>query len=208
MLARRRVVMLAVVALILATLAPSAGVAREKPIPMSLSSIIAAAAEEMDAQQALADVAYPYLGWRNNGGPWFNQVLDWLAGNLGDFGFASGKEAAGDRYWVQEDSRTGNVWVPQFASLEIVGPDGDPVPGDPEAYHFDHPAINTFDPTSKYYPPGIDQQWVLDNIGTPEEQALNDQLRVHEPDRHRSERRRRAGDHRRRGRRGHHHAVG
>ncbi len=61
--------------------------------------------------------------------------------------------------------------------LEIVGPAGDPVPGDPDAYHFDHPAIDTFDPTSKYYPPEIDLQWVLDNVGTPEERALND--RVH-----------------------------
>lgn len=177
MLGTRRVVVLAAVALVLAALTPAAAIAGDKPIPKSLGAVVDAASHEIDAQQALAAVAYPYLGWRNNGGPWFNEVLVWLAENLDDYGFTNGQGSSGDRYWFQEDSRSGNVWVPQYASFEIVGPDGDAAPGDPDAYHFDHPAINTFDPTSKYYPAGIGLQWVLDNIGTPEERALND--RVH-----------------------------
>ncbi len=44
-----------------------------------------------------------------------------------------------------------SIWAPQYAALEIVGPAGDAVPG--QSYHFDF-AVDTFDPTSPYYPSG------------------------------------------------------
>ncbi len=104
-------------------------------------------------------------------------MLGWLGDSLAGYGFAAGKDASGDDYWVQEDARNGNVWVPQYLSMQIVGPDGDANTADPSAYHFDHPAVATFDPTSKYYPSSITQDWVMKHIGTPEEQAIQD--RVH-----------------------------
>ena len=174
---KRIIVVLVVAALAAAALAVPAGAASKKPVPVSLNEIIRAAGAEMDAQNALSNVAYPYLGWRNNGGPWFNNVIDWLGTSLDGYGFAEGKSQAGDKYWVQEDSRGGSVWVPQYLSMQIVGPDGDADPADPGAYHFDHPAVPTFDPTSKYYPSTITQDWVMKHIGTPEEQAIQD--RVH-----------------------------
>ena len=174
---KRIILVLAIASLAAAAVAAPAGAAPNKPVPASLNEIIRAAGAEMDAQNALSNVAYPYLGWRNNGGPWFNNVIDWLGTSLDDYGFAQGKDLAGDKYWVQEDSRSGSVWVPQYLSMQIVGPDGDADPADPGAYHFDHPAIPTFDPTSKYYPSSITRDWVMKHIGSPEEQAIQD--RVH-----------------------------
>jgi hypothetical protein len=171
------ILVLTIAILTAAAMAAPAGAATSKPVPVTLNEIIRAADAEMSAQNALSDVAYPYLGWRNNGGPWFNNVIDWLGTSLGDYGFVQGKDQTGDKYWVQEDSRSGNVWVPQYLSFQIVGPDGDADPADPAAYHFDHPVIDTFDPTSKYYPSYITQDWVMTHIGTPEEAALQD--RVH-----------------------------
>ena len=171
------ILVLAIAILTAAAVAAPAGAATSKPIPVTLNEIIRAADAEMSAQNALSDVAYPYLGWRNNGGPWFNNVIDWLGTSLGDYGFVQGKDQMGDKFWVQEDTRSGNVWVPQYLSFQIVGPDGDADPADAAAYHFDHPVIDTFDPTSKYYPSYITQDWVMKHIGTPEEAAIQD--RVH-----------------------------
>ena len=172
------ILVLIIVTLTAAAMAAPAGAATSKPIPVTLNEIIRAADAEMSAQNALSNVAYPYLGWRNNGGPWFNNVIDWLGTSLDGYGFAQGKDQAGDKYWVQEDSRCGSVWVPQYLSIQIVGPDGDADPGrswrlslrpsgDPD----------TFDPTSKYYPSSSRQDWVMKHIGTPEEAAIQD--RVH-----------------------------
>lgn len=179
MLAGKRIILvLAIVALTAAAVAVPAGAATKKPVPVSLNEIIRAAGAEMNAQNALSNVAYPYLGWRNNGGPWFNNVIDWLGSSLNDYGFAEGKGQASDKYWIQEDNGTSSsVWVPQYLSMQLVGPDGDADRADPGAYHFDHPAIPTFDPTSKYYPSFITHDWVMKHIGTSEEQAIQD--RVH-----------------------------
>ena len=68
--------------------------------------------------------------------------------------------------------------MPQYLSMQIVGPEGDAVAGDPAAYHFDHPAIDTFDPTSPYYPSYMTQQWVIDNQRTPAEEAINDRCHL------------------------------
>ena len=76
------------------------------------------------------------------------------------------------------DYRTGSVWVPQYLSMQIVGPEGDADPAHPSAYHFDHPAIDTFDPTSTYYPAYMDQAWILSHIGTPEEAAIGDRCHL------------------------------
>ena len=62
--------------------------------------------------------------------------------------------------------------------MQIVGAEGDADPANPAAYHFDHPAINTFDPTSPYYPAYMTQQWVIDNQRTPAEEAINDRCHL------------------------------
>ena len=48
----------------------------------------------------------------------------------------------------------------------------------PAAYHFDHPAVNTFDPTSAYYPSYMTQDWILSHVGTPEEAAIGDRCHL------------------------------
>jgi hypothetical protein len=148
------------------------------PPPPSLAQVYDIVNGELSGQNALTNVAYVYRGWRNNGGPWFNQVVDWLGSNLATYGFANGQGAPGAHYWIQSDYQTGSVWVPQYLSFQILGPEGDADPGNPAAYHFDHPAINTFDPTSSYYPSYMTQQWVIDNIGTPAEAAINERCHL------------------------------
>ena len=73
------------------------------------------------------------------------------------FGFVEGKDAAGPHYWFQTDIRPGKIWAPQYAALEIIGPDGDAVAG--QDYHFDF-VLNTFDPTSPYYPASVTYSWL------------------------------------------------
>ena len=148
------------------------------PPPTPLDEVHGIVNGEVSGQNALANVAYIYRGWRNNGGTWFNGCVDWLGSSLADMGFANGQGAAGPHYWIQSDYRTGSVWVPQYLSMQIVGPEGDADPSDPGAYHFDHPAVDTFDPTSSYYPGYITQQWVMDNIGTPAEAAIQDRCHL------------------------------
>ena len=75
----------------------------------------------------------PVPGLAQHGGPWFNNVIDWLGTSLGDYGLVQGKDKMGDKFWVQEDTRSGNVWVPQYLSFQIVGPDGDADPADAAA---------------------------------------------------------------------------
>jgi hypothetical protein len=169
--------LIAIAALLLAAV-PSAlasGKRCASPADAGLKAIRDQAAKVMSAQKTVEYTAYPYMGWRTNGGPWFNNCLDWLAGNLRDFGFVEGKDAAGPHYWFQTDIRSGKIWSPQYASLEIVGPDGDAVAG--KDYHFDH-ILNTFDPTSPYYPSSITYSWLKSHIGTPAEVALNERCHL------------------------------
>ena len=133
---------------------------------------------EISGQKALENSAYVYRGWRTAGGPWFNQVETWIASQLDDMGFTPGEGSSDNCYWIQSDYTSGSVWMPQYLSMQIVGPEGDAVAGDPAAYHFDHPAIDTFDPTSPYYPSYMTQQWVIDNQRTPAEEAINDRCHL------------------------------
>jgi len=143
---------------------------------LTLEDVRDAALAELSAENALEYTAYPYLGWRTNGGPWFNACLDWLAGELESFGFAEGKNAPGLHYWFEYEVRPGNaIWAPQYAALEIVGPAGDAVPGQP--YHFDF-AVDTFDPTSPYYPSWLTYEWLLDNIGSEAEALINERCHL------------------------------
>ncbi|MEE4276156.1 MAG: M28 family peptidase [Thermoleophilia bacterium] len=143
---------------------------------LTLEDIRDAALAELSPENALDYTAYPYLGWRTNGGPWFNECLDWLAAELKSFGFVEGKTAPGPHYWFEYEVRPGNaIWAPQYAALEIVGSAGDAVPGQP--YHFDF-AVDTFDPTSPYYPSWITYEWLLDNIGTEAEALINERCHL------------------------------
>ena len=146
--------------------------------PLTLQQVNDVMKGEISGQKALENAAYVYRGWRNTGGPWFNQVEDWIVGQLDDIGFTSGEGTSDNCYWIQSDYGSGNVWAPQYLSMQIVGPEGDAVAGDPAAYHFDHPAIDTFDPTSPYYPSYMDQQWVIENKRTPAEEAINDRCHL------------------------------
>lgn len=145
---------------------------------MTLQQIHDIMAPELSGQKALDNVAYVYRGWRNTGGPWFDQVETWIEGQMGDLGFTEGENSSDYSYWIQSDYKTGSVWVPQYLSMQIVGAEGDADPANPTAYHFDHRAINTFDPTSPYYPAYMTQQWVIDNQRTPAEEAINDRCHL------------------------------
>ena len=143
---------------------------------LTLEDVRDAALAELSGENAFVYTAYPYLGWRTNGGPWFNECLDWLAAELKSFGFVEGKNEPGPHYWFQEDVRPGDtIWAPQYAALEIVGTDGDPVLG--EDYHFDF-AVDTFDPTSLYYPSWLTYEWLLDNIGSEDEALINERCHL------------------------------
>ncbi|MCP4344019.1 MAG: M20/M25/M40 family metallo-hydrolase [Desulfobacterales bacterium] len=137
---------------------------------LTLGQIYNLVKNEVDGQRALDYVAYPYLGWRNNGGPWFNNVLDWLAARLDESGYEQGSASPGDKYWFQTDIPEDEaIWEPKYASLEILGTEGD------DAFDF---VLNTFDPTSDYYPQDITYDWVKENIGTPEETAINERCHL------------------------------
>ena len=173
---RRLALALLVACVALAVVAQGAPALHNGKAPaVGLQQIRDTAIQTISADKALEYTAYPYLGWRTNGGPWFNACLDWLATELESFGFVEGKTASGPHYWFQEDIRSGTIWSPQYAALEIVGPQGDPVLG--ADYHFDF-AVDTFDPTSPYYPAEIDYDWLLANIGTPAEAALNERCHL------------------------------
>ena len=179
---RRRASLLLLLALMTAlvvTMAlPALALGAAPEDPLTLQQVNDIMKGEVSGQKALENAAYVYRGWRNTGGPWFNQVEDWIVGELDDMGFTPGEGSSDNCYWIQKDYRSGSVWVPQFLSFQIVGPEGDAVAGDPAAYHFDHPAINTFDPTSPYYPSYMTQQWVIDNQRTPAEEAINDRCHL------------------------------
>jgi hypothetical protein len=130
---------------------------------------------EIDELKALSNVAYTYQGWRTNGGPWFNANMNWIAEQLDNMNFAEGKAASGDNYWIQKDVPSSMIWSPQYASLEILGSDGDAVEG--QDYHFDF-ILDTFDPTSQYYPKHINHDWIMANIGTKEEMLINERCHL------------------------------
>jgi hypothetical protein len=157
---------------------PSNGFAASPGQPMTLQELHDVLNGEVSGQKALENIAYVYRGWRNNGGPWFNQVEEWIQSDLDGLGFTEGENSSDDCYWIQRDSNTGSIWIPQYLSMQILGPDGDADPSDPGAYHFDHPEIATFDPTSKYYPSYITRQWILDHMRTPEEEAIQDRCHL------------------------------
>ena len=168
--------LLVILALALALTAQAAlALPSGKAPDVGLKAIRDVAAKEVSAENALDYTAYPYLGWRTNGGPWFNACLDWLAEELESFGYVQGKDAEGPHYWFQTDVHNGSIWAPQYASLEILGPDGDAVAG--ESYHFDF-VLDTFDPTSPYYPSWVTYEWLKDNIGTPTEALLNERCHL------------------------------
>ncbi len=176
--------LLAVVAAVVVTVAlPAFALGSESPdhSPATIDQVYDIVNPEMSGDNAYANVAYVWRGWRNAGGPWFNQVMDWIGGDLASDGFVEGKTPADPtaaHYWTQMDYRSGSIWVPQYLSMQIVGPEGDAVAGDPAAYHFDHPAVDTFDPTSAYYPSYMTQDWILSHVGTPEEAAIGDRCHL------------------------------
>ena len=45
---------------------------------MTLQQVHDIMAPEVSGQKALDNVAYVYRGWRNTGGPWFDQVETWI----------------------------------------------------------------------------------------------------------------------------------
>ena len=173
---RRLGLALAVASLALGVFAQAApALSNGKAPDVGLKAIRDTAVKTLSAQNALKYTAYPYLGWRTSGGPWFNNCIDWLADELDSFGFVEAKTASGPHYWIQTDIVDEDIWAPQYAALEIVGPDGDAVPG--QSYHFDF-ALDTFDPTSPYYPSSITYRWLKENIGTPAEAALNERCHL------------------------------
>jgi hypothetical protein len=180
-LVKRRVGLLLALALLAAVAAavalPGIALGSVPDDPPSLQQVYDVMSNELSGQKALESVAYVYRGWRTTAGPWFNQVETWITSQLDALGFTQGENSSNDCYWIQEDSQ-GAVWIPQYLSMQIVGPEGDASLADPGAYHFDHPAINTFDPTSIYYPSYMTQQWVLDNQRTPAEEAINDRCHL------------------------------
>lgn len=137
--------------------------------PLDLKQINDLVRPEVSSQQAIDNVAYVYMGWRTSGGPWYNAVLDWIAGDLKEMGFSQGIQSDGDKYWMQENIQTGKIWDPKYASLEIVGPEGDS--------NFDF-KLNTFDPTSSYYPQDITYDWIINNIGSAKEAGMNQRARL------------------------------
>ena len=44
---------------------------------------------------------------------------------MDDIGFTPGEGSSDNCYWIESDYKTGNVWVPQYLSMQIVGPEGD-----------------------------------------------------------------------------------
>ena len=138
-----------------------------------MNEIIDSADQEFNGRRALVNVSYPYLGWRTDGGPWFNKVIGWIGSDLGGYGFGKGVNS-GDNFawWVQEDYDNDNldpaIWNPQYASLEIVTPAA-------ENAEFNY-TMNTFDPTSNYYPKEIDSSYVMKNIGKSEESKINNRV--------------------------------
>jgi hypothetical protein len=137
--------------------------------PLDLKQINDLVRAEVSGQQALDNVAYVYMGWRTAGGPWYNAVLDWIAGDLKEMGFSQGIQFDGDKYWMQQDLPGGSIWDPKYASLEIVGSEGDD--------NFDF-KLNTFDPTSIYYPQDITYDWIIKNIGSTKEAGMNQRARL------------------------------
>lgn len=147
----------------------------------SLEQIHNVAKSIVNGQHALSNTGYVYQGWRTNGGPWFNSVLDWLASRLSTMGFSripeeKGKFPSKDSYWFQTDLpggaawEKGFIWDPKYASLEIVGKDGD------DDFDFE---VDTFDPTDRrYYPDDMGHEWLMANIGTPEEASINQRCRL------------------------------
>ncbi len=172
------VLALLVAALTTAVVLPGTAAGAATRDSMTLQQIHDIMAPELSGQKALDNVAYVYRGWRNTGGPWFDQVETWIEGQMADLGFTEGEGSSDYSYWIQSDYKTGSVWVPQYLSMQIVGAEGDADPANPAAYHFDHPAIDTFDPTSPYYPAYMTQQWVIDHQRTPAEEAINDRCHL------------------------------
>ena len=176
---RARLLLLALMAAVVVTVAlPALAFGATPQDPLTLQQIKTVVQGELSGQKALESSAYVYRGWRVNGGPWFNNVIDWLSADLAGMGFTAGEGSSADSYWVQKDYRTGSIWEPQYLSMQIVGPDGDADSADPGAYHFDHPDVATFDPTSPYYPAYMTKDWVVDHIGTPEEEAIQDRCHL------------------------------
>lgn len=144
------------------------------PDALTLQQIYDVAKGELSADNALKNVAYPYLGWRTNGGPWFNACEDWLASQLKNMKFTEGKATDGDKYWIQKDitepggASLGTIWAPQYASLELLGSEGLTKAG--QSFNV---VASTFDPNSRYYPTEITQDWVVANIGSAKESAMN-----------------------------------
>jgi len=124
----------------------------------------------INGEEALNYVAYPYMGWRTSGGPWFNSVIDWIGGNLDSYGFAKGENTKGDSYWIQTDvPNDEKIWSPEYASLEIAGPEGD--------QNFDF-KLNTFNPNNSNYPKDITYDWIKNNIGSTKEALLNERCHL------------------------------
>src|SRR5450759_4274592 len=110
---------LLIAALMTAVTLPGAAAGAATRDSMSLQQIHDIMNPEISGQKALDNVAYVYRGWRNTGGPWFDQVETWIEGQLGDMGFTQGEGSSDNAYWIQSDyGKAGtSVWVPQYLSL-------------------------------------------------------------------------------------------
>lgn len=169
-MANKRLIGIGLVLLIIGTICVSGGSYAQARASRWLEQIHDIVKWEVSGQQALDNVAYVYMGWRTNGGPWFNAVLDWIAENLEEIGFSQDMESEDwTVYWMQEDIPASPIWDPKYASLEIVGSEGDD--------YFDF-MLDAFDPTSEYYPQDVTYDWIRENIGSEREEGLNERCRL------------------------------
>ena len=79
---QRAGVLLAFVLLAVIVAAPALPGIASAGEPMSLQEVQSIVQDELSGQKALESSAYVYRGWRVNGGPWFNDVIDWLSADL------------------------------------------------------------------------------------------------------------------------------
>ena len=128
---------------------------------------------EIDGERAFDYLSYVYMGWRNTGGDFQNNVIDEFiidqlttgagytylgAGKTGDFksnantvpSKVDGSDRDGDNAWITYYGSSSNVWDPKYASLKIVSDNSAIDPGNALKERIEVEAFG-FDPTSQMY---------------------------------------------------------
>ena len=90
-------------ALVVTVALPALALGAAPQDPLTLQQVNDIMKGEISGQKALENAAYVYRGWRNTGGPWFNQVEAWIASQLDDMGFTPGEGSSDNCYWIQSD---------------------------------------------------------------------------------------------------------